>query len=113
MDQNNIPPQAPAPAAPVYPLPTPQHKIGPIIGIVIIVVLLVLAALYFWSQKFSKSNNYDQTPVTQNQTEQTVPVRNDTAEPANSGAPTTPAEVEADSSLGLDALDSIDSKLDF
>ncbi|MBP9701796.1 MAG: hypothetical protein KBD47_02320 [Candidatus Pacebacteria bacterium] len=60
-----VPPQP----APIQPAPTmmpslPQeHKHwGPIIGVIVILALLVVAAVYIWGQKLN--NDAEQTPVT-------------------------------------------------
>lgn len=105
MNQDQQAPQAPQ--MPMSPMPTPEHKIGPIVGVVIIIVLLVLAALYFWSAKLNKTDQY---VVPEQTATQTPAVRNETVVPE---IPTrTDAEVQADTSLGLDELNDLD-KLDF
>jgi hypothetical protein len=46
--QTQVPPQAPIET-------TPKKSIGPIVGIIVIILLLVLGALYVWGGKLSKN----------------------------------------------------------
>lgn len=52
----------PAPSAmPNEPVPAPipvqtESKLGPIIGIVIVILVLVLGALYFWGEKLNRES---------------------------------------------------------
>ena len=40
-------------------MPQPESKAGPIIGIVIVVIVLIIGALYFWGQRLNR-----EVPVT-------------------------------------------------
>lgn len=45
------PPPVPAPAAPIPPTPEAHTPVGPVVGSIIIIIVLVLGALYFWGQR--------------------------------------------------------------
>ena len=51
MDQTNQPPMP----------PSQKKPIGPVIGIIIIVLILILGGLYFWGEKLNLNNGYQQT----------------------------------------------------
>ena len=95
-------------------MPPHDRKIGPVVGAVIILILLVLAALYFWSIKLN-SKNETTSPMTSE-----IPMEgakmNDGAT-VNNDVTATPApsteEVKIDKDLGLDGLNDIGTKTDF
>lgn len=87
------------PITPIMPPQQPEHKsFGPIVGVIIILILLVAAAIYVWGQKLNNDARTETvTPITQQQT-QTAPV-----EPQ--GDEFTGLEASADASVeGLDDL---------
>jgi hypothetical protein len=56
MDQDNQPQQVPVTEAPAY-APMPAHEernLGPAIGVIVIIALIVLGGLYFWGQRMDK-----------------------------------------------------------
>ncbi len=54
------------------PQPQPEKKVGPIIGALIIVLILIVAALYFFGQRLNTQNKIETAaPVTQNTPTQT------------------------------------------
>nr|QBM02320.1 hypothetical protein [uncultured archaeon] len=40
--------------------PQGESKLGPIIGIIIVVIVLIIGALYFWGEKLNKANDLPQ-----------------------------------------------------
>lgn len=61
-----MPPQSPIPNENEDRLLPAGHKsgVGPIVGIIIIIVLLILGALYFWGAHLNAQNNRnDQLPL--------------------------------------------------
>ncbi len=96
-------------------MPSHDRKIGPIVGAVIIIILLVLAALYFWSIKL---NSNAEIPTIQTaQTDGSAMKMDESANMANEAQATapapTPAEAKIDKDLGLDGLNDISTKTDF
>lgn len=81
MDQTNQQPVlTPTPSPTPTPMPNPmmpaQHENkpwGPVVGIVVIILLLVIAAVYVWGQKLNNDSKVvPATPVTQTQTTPSV-----------------------------------------
>ena len=58
-----MPPTTTPPLNPNQPQ-TPQKKtgVGPMIGTIIIVILLIFGGLYFWGAQLNKEKNQDQLP---------------------------------------------------
>ncbi len=68
MDQNTqtpnqFPPQAPQPGAPLQ--PHSEKKVGPIVGALIIIIILVIAALWFFGSKLNTDAPVESAPVVQ------------------------------------------------
>lgn len=69
------------PTPPVMPPPSPmmespkKTQIGPVIGLIIILAIIVVGTLYFWGQRVEKTQN---TGTQNTQTEQTTPAEVDT-----------------------------------
>ena len=59
---------------PVTPVIEPKKSIGPIIGIIVIVILLILGGLYIWNDRMRTPGN-DTIPLSE--TESTVPAQID------------------------------------
>lgn len=58
MDQDNQPQQVPVAEAPVS-APMPAHEernLGPAIGVIVIIALIVLGGLYFWGQRIDRKS---------------------------------------------------------
>lgn len=53
MDQNNIQQNASGMMNGMPPAPKTERKVGPIVGTLIIILVLVIAALYFFGQKLN------------------------------------------------------------
>lgn len=64
-----MPPSSTPPHNPItdgdHLLPPHQKKSGPIVGIVIIVVLLIFGALYFWGAYLNAKDTEEQLPLIQ------------------------------------------------
>ncbi len=60
-----MPPQSPIPNENEDRLLPPAQKpsYGPIVGIIIIVLVMVIGALYFWSARASLQSKQDQLPL--------------------------------------------------
>ncbi len=110
MDQNNQQPvQQPVtpPQPPVQPMPTMMPSMsqeskhwGPIIGVIVILALLVVAAVYIWGQKLN--NDAKQAPVTPAPVSQT-PTTSQSAAAAQPVDDFTKIEADLDASVnGLD-----------
>ncbi len=58
MDQDNQPQQVPVAEAPVSaPMPsTEERNLGPAIGVIVIIALIVLGGLYFWGQRIDRKS---------------------------------------------------------
>lgn len=71
-----------------------EKKVGPIIGILIIVILLVFAALYFWAQKV----NIEEAPANENPSANTI-----------SSSTTVETNTSIDAEYGLEGVNSVES----
>ena len=58
---------------PPAPVPQPEKKIGPIVGVLIIVLVLVVAALYFFAQKLNTESVPAQTTAAVQQSTTPIP----------------------------------------
>jgi hypothetical protein len=58
MDQDNQPQQVPVAETPVSaPMPTQEERnLGPAIGVIVIIALIVLGGLYFWGQRIDRKS---------------------------------------------------------
>ncbi len=63
----------------------PQNSggIGPIIGVLVIVLIIIIAALYFFGQKLNTTPTVEQTPTPTNTTSQTTTPTPDNATAIN------------------------------
>ncbi|MDZ4226980.1 MAG: hypothetical protein U1D26_00715 [Patescibacteria group bacterium] len=70
-----MPPQDPIPNENKDRLLPPAHRTsaGPIIGVIIIVLLLVVGALYFWGSHLNSDNSPDQLPLIPGDSPTTTP----------------------------------------
>ena len=76
--------------------PTPQEEnrpssIGPLVGIIIILVVIILGGLYFWGQRLER-NNYNPEP--EQQQEESVGVADLEAELNSTNIDATDSELE-------------------
>lgn len=100
-------------------MPSHDRKIGPIVGAVIIIILLVLAALYFWSIKLNSKAEIPAVQTTQTdgsamKMDDGTIMTNDNQTSITTPTPApTPAEAKIDMDLGLDGLNDINTKTDF
>jgi len=60
-DAGGVPPSSVAPQT-----PKKDSKIGPIAGIVIVVIVLVIGALYFWGQRLNREELLNNDPIVKN-----------------------------------------------
>ena len=103
-DQMNQPPQAPA-SMPAK--PKSSQPIGPTVGIVIIVIILILGGLYLWGGKLLE-NGYQSGsdalyPAVETQDQQTANLE-------TQGVSDSASDIEAD--LEVTDLDNLDAGLD-
>lgn len=98
-------------------IPPHDRKIGPVVGAVIILILLVLAALYFWSIKLNSKSDVTVPVTSETQTDSTNMKMVDGATMSSETTTTTPAptaqETNIDKDLGLDGLNDVGTKTDF
>lgn len=57
-----MPPQSPTPNIPQQPVRSGKPSSGPIVGIIIIVLLMLVGALYFWGARLNQ-RDIDQLPL--------------------------------------------------
>ena len=69
-----MPPELPAPIDPKdHLLPPHQKPVGPIVGAVIIIILLLLGALYFWDKHLNNQGVPSQIPLSPYETTRALP----------------------------------------
>lgn len=83
------------------PAPRTEKKVGPIVGVLIIVLILIVAALYFFGQKLNTDNGTQETTV--NTTTQ-EPVQSNTLA-ANASSANDIASMQADLNSQLQDVD--------
>lgn len=86
------------PIQPQTPGATPKKHIGPIIGVVVLIVLIVIAALYFWGEKISNRNASSSTTQAQSETMLAA----DEAKPVSTSDEVTDLEAELQGSGSTD-----------
>ncbi len=81
-----------------------KTPMGPIVGIIVIIIVLVVGGLYFWGQRIS-------TSVDENLTPEEITIKEDTATEAlkTQGTSDVVADIEAD--LSATNLDNLDAEL--
>jgi hypothetical protein len=119
-ENGNIP--AEAPTTQVSPMPEPQEtgkSYGPIVGIIIVVILLILAGFYFWGESLSTNtdlgNPSDTLLINENANMEEDVVEDPVIEEVGTevGAPLSESDEIEDIEAELDAtdLDNLDAEL--
>lgn len=65
------------PIQPGTPQAETKKNIGPIIGVIVIIILLIIAALYMWGERLTGSNTATDAPINTISTE-TIPAGSNT-----------------------------------
>lgn len=66
----------------IPPIPKQDRKIGPIIGVLIIVLVLIIAALYFFGQKLNTTNTEQPAALQTTNTENSASASSSTSDAA-------------------------------
>lgn len=109
-NQNPVPPANPVPPIPTAPSMEPKSNMGPVVGIIIIVIILIVGAFYFWSTRLQPAI---EAPQAGSQTTEADPfVSNLGAVGSSDDLGSIEADLNATNLDGLDSgLNSVDQEL--